>query len=68
VTLIDAKTTHVWKPLLHEVAAGSLNTSEHEVNYVAQANWNHFAFQLGRLAGIDRGRKNIQLDAPTPVL
>ncbi|WP_433735245.1 NAD(P)/FAD-dependent oxidoreductase [Pseudomonas monteilii] len=63
VTLIDAKPTHVWKPLLHEVAAGSLNTSEHEVNYVAQANWNHFAFQLGRLAGIDRGRKNIQLDA-----
>ena len=25
IILIDAKKTHVWKPLLHEIAAGSLN-------------------------------------------
>ena len=46
VTLVDANLTHIWKPLLHEVAAGSLNSSEDELNYVAQAKWNHFQFQL----------------------
>ena len=25
-TLVDGNSTHVWKPLLHEVATGSLNT------------------------------------------
>ncbi|MDF3937064.1 NAD(P)/FAD-dependent oxidoreductase [Pseudomonas citronellolis] len=63
VTLVDANLTHIWKPLLHEVAAGSLNSSEDELNYVAQAKWNHFQFQLGRLSGLDRATKRIQLAA-----
>lgn len=57
VTLVDANLTHIWKPLLHEVAAGSLNSSEDELNYVAQAKWNHFEFQLGRMQGLDRAGK-----------
>ena len=28
IVLVDANLTHIWKPLLHEVAAGSLNSSE----------------------------------------
>lgn len=63
VTLVDANLTHIWKPLLHEVAAGSLNSSEDELNYVAQAKWNHFQFQLGRMSGLDRATKRIQLAA-----
>ena len=63
VTLVDANLTHIWKPLLHEVAAGSLNSSEDELNYVAQAKWNHFQFQLGRMSGLDRENKQIQLAA-----
>ena len=63
VTLVDANLTHIWKPLLHEVAAGSLNSSEDELNYVAQAKWNHFEFQLGRMSGLDRAAKQIQLAA-----
>jgi len=63
VTLVDANLTHIWKPLLHEVAAGSLNSSEDELNYVAQAKWNHFEFQLGRMQGLDRAAKKIQLAA-----
>lgn len=63
VTLVDANLTHIWKPLLHEVAAGSLNSSEDELNYVAQAKWNHFEFQLGRLSGLERATKRIQLAA-----
>ncbi|HEY1027180.1 MAG TPA: NAD(P)/FAD-dependent oxidoreductase [Pseudomonas sp.] len=64
VILVDANLTHIWKPLLHEVAAGSLNSSEDELNYVAQAKWNHFEFQLGRMSGLDRAGKSITL-APT---
>ncbi|UYP29820.1 NAD(P)/FAD-dependent oxidoreductase [Pseudomonas sp. Z8(2022)] len=64
IILVDANLTHIWKPLLHEVAAGSLNSSEDELNYVAQAKWNHFEFQLGRMSGLDRAGKSITL-APT---
>ncbi len=63
ITLIDANLTHIWKPLLHEVAAGSLNSSADELNYVAQAKWNHFEFQLGRMRGLERERKCIHLAA-----
>ncbi|WP_296249956.1 NAD(P)/FAD-dependent oxidoreductase [Pseudomonas sp. UBA4194] len=63
VTLVDANLTHIWKPLLHEVAAGSLNSSEDELNYVAQAKWNHFEFQLGRMSSLDRAARQIHLSA-----
>ena len=63
VTLVDANLTHIWKPLLHEVAAGSLNSYEDELNYVAQAKWNNFQFQLGRMTGLDRTVKQVHLAA-----
>ncbi|WP_193073608.1 NAD(P)/FAD-dependent oxidoreductase [Pseudomonas sp. FME51] len=61
ITLIDSNMTHIWKPLLHEVAAGSLNATEEELNYVAQAKWNHFNFQLGRLTRLDREHRQLHL-------
>lgn len=61
VTLVDANLTHLWKPLLHEVAAGSLDSSEDELNYIAQARWNHFEFQLGRMCGLDRANRKLKL-------
>ena len=45
------------------MAAGSLNTTDNELNYLAQAKWNHFDFQLGRLTGLDRNANTIQLAA-----
>ncbi|WP_297839149.1 NAD(P)/FAD-dependent oxidoreductase [Pseudomonas sp.] len=63
VVLVDANLTHIWKPLLHEVAAGSLNSYEDELNYVAQAKWNNFQFQLGRMTGLDRANKQLHLAA-----
>ncbi|MDO9360221.1 MAG: NAD(P)/FAD-dependent oxidoreductase [Polaromonas sp.] len=63
VTLVDAARTHVWKPLLHQLAAGSYDTHAEEIEYLAQARWNHFKFRLGRLTGIDRQRKTVQLQA-----
>ncbi|MDZ4098587.1 MAG: NAD(P)/FAD-dependent oxidoreductase [Methylophilaceae bacterium] len=59
ITLIDRTRTHVWKPLLHEIAAGSMNPDKHEVEYLAQAHWHHFRFRLGNMDGIDREKKEV---------
>jgi NADH:ubiquinone reductase (H+-translocating) len=63
ITLVDAARTHVWKPLLHQLAAGSFDTHAEEIEYLAQARWNHFKFRLGSLTGVDRVNKTVQLAA-----
>ncbi|MFM9901697.1 MAG: NAD(P)/FAD-dependent oxidoreductase [Polaromonas sp.] len=63
ITLVDGARTHVWKPLLHQLAAGSFDTHAEEIEYLAQARWNHFKFRLGRLTGVDRSAKTVQLAA-----
>lgn len=64
IILIDAARTHIWKPLLHEVAAGTLDSAEDELEYLAQARWHHFRFRLGRVVGVDRDTQEVLL-APT---
>ena len=64
ITLVDATLTHLWKPLLHEVAAGTLNSYEDELSYLALAHKNHFRFRLGRMDSLDRQKKEISL-SPT---
>lgn len=64
IILIDASLTHIWKPLLHEVAAGTLNSYEDELSYLAQAHWHHFFFRLGRVNLLDR-QKRVVSTAPT---
>lgn len=61
ITLVDSTKTHVWKPLLHEIAAGSMNPDKHELEYMAQAHWHHFKFRLGRMDGLDRAKKEITI-------
>jgi NADH dehydrogenase len=61
VTLIDRNSTHIWKPLLHEVAAGSLDPFSQELPYAAQARWHGFEYQQGDLLGIDRTAKRVTL-------
>ena len=63
IILIDASRTHIWKPLLHEVAAGTLDSAEDELEYLAQARWNHFRYRLGRMVGLDRERQEVCLAA-----
>lgn len=65
VTLVDVNHAHLWKPLLHEVAAGTLNSNEDELSYLAQSHWHHFNFRLGALAGIDRGAQTITIAPST---
>src|SRR5512141_2048521 len=60
VTLFDAASTHIWKPLLHEVAAGTLDESE-QADYLAQGYRNRFRFRLGRMEGLDRAKKEITI-------
>lgn len=61
VTLVDRNPTHIWKPLLHEVAAGSMDPFTQELEYAAQARWHGFEFQQGELIGLDRAAKRIVL-------
>jgi NADH dehydrogenase len=61
VTLIDRNPTHIWKPLLHEVAAGSMDPFTQELEYAAQANWHGFEFQQGDLIGLDREARRITI-------
>lgn len=63
VTLVDRNRTHLWKPLLHEVAAGSMNIHTHQLDYLAQARWHHFSFALGAVEGLDRGRRVLKVGA-----
>ena len=61
VTLIDHSRTHLWKPLLHEFAAGSMDLDHHALDYLAQARWHHFRFQLGEMDGLDRARRVVSV-------
>jgi NADH dehydrogenase len=63
VALVERARTHLWKPLLHEVAAGSMDVSRHELDYLAQAYWHGFKFRFGEMIGLDRARRRVHLSA-----
>jgi NADH dehydrogenase len=52
VVLIDREEAHLWKPLLHELASGSLDAGAHEVSYLALARRHGFTFHHGPLIGL----------------
>jgi NADH dehydrogenase len=61
IILVDKNLSHIWKPLLHEVAAGSLDANLDEVGYRGHCyRWGYRFFQ-GSLDGIDRAAKTISL-------
>ncbi|MGE8552165.1 MAG: NAD(P)/FAD-dependent oxidoreductase, partial [Acinetobacter calcoaceticus] len=64
ITLIDQNLTHIWKPLLHEIAAGSLNPHEEQTNYFSHAEKHHYEFVLGTLVGVNKDKKLIELIPP----
>ncbi|MGR4998376.1 NAD(P)/FAD-dependent oxidoreductase [Vibrio celticus] len=65
ITLVDRKASHLWKPLLHEVATGSLDEGVDALSYRAHAKNHYFDFQMGSLNDIDRERKVIALSELT---
>ncbi|MEJ6788008.1 FAD-dependent oxidoreductase [Brevundimonas sp. BR2-1] len=65
VLLIDRSIFHLWKPTLHEVAAGSLDSHQEGLSYPVLARRNHFSFAFGELAGLDAAARTLSL---SPVL
>jgi NADH dehydrogenase len=63
VTLVERSRTHLWKPLLHAVAAGSIDRTQHELNFLAQAHWHGFTYRYGEMTGLDRDARRIRLAA-----
>jgi NADH dehydrogenase len=61
ITLVDRSRTHIWKPLLHEIAAGSMDVDRHEVEYMAQGHWHGFKYRYGEMIGLDRANKLVHL-------
>ena len=48
---------------MHQVAAGSLDIDEHDLDYLAQAHWSHFRYRFGEMTGLDRATKRVKLAA-----
>jgi NADH dehydrogenase len=63
VTLIEKTRTHLWKPMIHAIAAGSMNAAEHELNYLAQAHWHNFRYRVGEMTGLDRANHLVHMAA-----
>ncbi len=59
VILVEKNRTHIWKPLLHEVAAGSLDANLDEVGYRSHGHRWGYRFFYGALESIDRDRRHV---------
>ncbi|WP_246624560.1 NAD(P)/FAD-dependent oxidoreductase [Oceanobacter mangrovi] len=61
IKLIDRNRTHIWKPLLHEVATGTLDTGTQSVSYFAHGARHGYQFELGELTDVDVHNKTLTL-------
>ncbi|MDR5777567.1 MULTISPECIES: NAD(P)/FAD-dependent oxidoreductase [unclassified Caballeronia] len=62
VTLVDSSATHIWKPMLHTIAAGTRDVHQQQVSYVAHAKDHGYAYYPGAMCGLDRRKKRIILE------
>ena len=65
VTLVDQQLFHIWKPSLHEVAAGTLDIHQEGLSYEMLAHDNRFTFCFGAMTGLDLEAHAVQV---APVL
>lgn len=61
VLLVDRAALHIWKPTLHEVAAGTLNMHAEGLSYAMLARRNRFDFELGEICALDTERHELTL-------
>ncbi|KDP89027.1 hypothetical protein CF70_027085 [Cupriavidus sp. SK-3] len=61
IILVDRSPTHLWKPLLHEVAAGRIEPVVHHTSFALQAERHHFRFVQGELLAADRINRTISV-------
>ena len=59
IILVERNRTHIWKPLLHEVAAGALDANLDEVGYRSHGRRWGYRFFLGMMEGIDRENRQV---------
>jgi NADH dehydrogenase len=59
IILVEKNRTHIWKPLLHEVAAGSLDANLDEVGYRSHGHRWGYRFFYGALETIDRDARQV---------
>lgn len=65
ITLVDKDSSHIWKPILHKIAAGTNDLSQQQVSFVAHASQHHFTYSPGEMSSIDRSNKLIHLEPIT---
>jgi NADH dehydrogenase len=63
IILVDRRPNHVWKPLLHEIAAGTLAVADCEVDYIEHAFQHNFRYEYGEAVAIDRVARALALGA-----
>lgn len=61
ITLVDRDSAHVWKPMLHTIAAGTRDISQQQTTYLAQAREAGFTYHPGALCGLDRSAREIHM-------
>jgi NADH dehydrogenase len=59
IILVEKNRTHIWKPLLHEVAAGSLDANLDEVGYRSHGHAWGYRFFYGAMEGVDRDNRRV---------
>ncbi len=65
VVLVDSRLYHIWKPSLHEVAAGTLDINQEGLSYQMLAHDNSFTYVYGALTALDPVAKRITV-GPVP--
>jgi len=61
VTLVDSRLYHVWKPSLHEVAAGTLDIHQEGLSYQMLAHDRGFSFVYGAMTALDAAGKTVTI-------
>lgn len=61
IILVDKEGSHIWKPSLHEVAAGTLDIHREGLSYPMLAKDCGFTFVLGEVRGVDRAARTLRL-------
>lgn len=59
IILVEPQRTHIWKPLLHEVAAGSLDANLDEVGYRSHGHRWGYRFFMGSMESVDREARRV---------
>jgi NADH dehydrogenase len=64
VTLVDRVGAHIWKPRLHEFAAGTVTSTLSEISFYMLARMRGFRFEQGSVIGIDHAARAVRLAPP----